>query len=458
MLVPPPAYLQVEITSRCNLKCRMCPLTLGTTASSGSDGHISELDWDQVKRLGRLCGRVAILGFGEPAMHPKFVSMLQELDDLGIETSFSTNGIGGEAIARHLSSLKRLRCVNISIDSPDPQIYEEIRGGDLGRALKGMRAIAALAPPHVTVTVSSVAMKSNIHSLVDFPAMLKDAGISVYAVTALQDYTHELESEHIHAGRGLQMFFPWRRLHKTLDELKDACAEHGIHLNLSHRTQLDFYKPEEAAVEYFAPGGELTQTRACTAPFDSMYVDADGRVYPCCTAAGSEPLGSLRTSNLEEIWSGEGFGRFRRDILRAETTPEPCRTCTMAPLGEHPVHIFAGAIEAMERIDESGRFQMLVRNQGKRSWDRQALLCLGTSSPRDRESAHWHPSWMSRNRIASMIETEVQPGEMATLEFQMTPAEVRSPEMFQLVIEGHTWLWDCALEIEAVPLATRAAR
>src|SRR5262245_21246406 len=102
-------YLQVEITSRCNLKCKMCPLILGTTASSGSAGVIDDADWEQVKRLSITAGRIMLVGFGEPMTHPRFVGMLQELDKIGVEISFSTNGIGSEQIAPPLAMLKHLR-------------------------------------------------------------------------------------------------------------------------------------------------------------------------------------------------------------------------------------------------------------------------------------------------------------------------------------------------------------
>ena len=36
-----PQSLQIEVTSRCNLKCKMCPLTTGDTLSSAHPGHMT---------------------------------------------------------------------------------------------------------------------------------------------------------------------------------------------------------------------------------------------------------------------------------------------------------------------------------------------------------------------------------------------------------------------------------
>jgi radical SAM protein with 4Fe4S-binding SPASM domain len=447
-------YLQVEITSRCNLKCKMCPLTLGTTASSSSAGLIGDADWEQVKRLSAVAGRVLLVGFGEPVTHPGFVPMLRELDALGVEIQFSTNGIGGELIAPHLAALKCLRHVNISIDSPDPKIYEDIRGGDLSRALLGMRAIANAVPDRVDVGVTTVVMRSNVRSLKAFPAILQDAGIRFYTLNGLHDYAEELRGEHIHTGRAMQTFLPQRRLHTVLDELKAECARHDVELLLNHRTQLDFYKPEQAAAEYFAGRGDAvrTVTRACTVPFDSMYVDSDGQVFPCCQAAGTTPLGSLREQSIEDIWSGSAFNRFRNDLLQASTTPEVCRVCTVAPLGEHPYNALRAEVVSIEALDTVHGFRVRVRNAGSRTWGPQAPMRLAPSRPNDRESIYYHRTWMTSTRVAGPLEAEVPPGAVATIEFQVTPAHGAQTEHFQLVIEGSAWLPDTIIEF-AMPEA-----
>lgn len=447
-----PMFLQVEITSRCNLKCRMCPLTLGTTSSSAAAAQLADADWEQVKRYSQAAGRVLLVGFGEPLTHPRFLQMLHELDELRIETSFSTNGIGAEAVAGELARLKHLRHVNISIDSPDPAVYQDIRGGDVSRALQGMRAIAAAMPDRVDVTVNSVVMKSNVRSLLSFPAILAEAGVRYFALNGLHDYTEEIRREHIYSGRGLQTFLPARRLHVVMDELKSVCEQHGVQLLLNHRTQLDFYKPDKAAIEYFNVDPKAPLTRACTVPFDSMYVDSNGKVYPCCHAAGNTPLGDLRQQSVDDVWSGAAFSKFRHDLLDAATTPGVCRTCTVAPLGEHPFRQYNASVLSTEALTD-GRLQLKVRNTGAKTWDRSTPLRLGTSRPRDRSSIHYHPSWLSPNRAAEMAEDVVASGEVATLTCHATPAHASRPESFQLLVEGQFWLPDTQFDLPVQPPA-----
>jgi radical SAM protein with 4Fe4S-binding SPASM domain len=425
----------------------MCPLTLGVTQSSGSPQQLGEAEWEQVKRMGASVGRVMILGFGEPMTHPKFVPMLFELDELGIETSFSTNGIGGELIADRLAELKHLRHINISIDSPDERIFKEIRGGELQRVLVGMRALAAAVAGRVTVTVASVVMKSNVRSLLAFPSILREAGIRYYTLSGLHDYTRELQSEQIHRGRVLQTFLPARRLHVLLDKLKAECAKNGVELLLEHRTQLDFYLPQQSATEFFEEGGHAGHlTRACTVPFDSIYFDSQGKAFPCCHSAGSEALGDLRTETIEQIWSGSRIRKFRSDLLDARTTPTVCRSCSIAPLGDHPYRLYRAEIVDAEPLPDRTGTRVRVLNKGLRPWNSESPLRLAPTHPHDRQSAYYHPSWLSPTRAAGP-DHDVQPGETATIDFEITPVPENPREHFQLLIEGKHWLPDTIVEL-----------
>src|SRR5512137_1300539 len=88
----PPNSLLIEITSRCNLKCAMCPLTTGQTPSSAQPGHIADAVWKSLVPFARETGLVNIGGYGEPLSNPKCFEYLQELDREGIRIALTTNG------------------------------------------------------------------------------------------------------------------------------------------------------------------------------------------------------------------------------------------------------------------------------------------------------------------------------------------------------------------------------
>lgn len=446
-----PIFLQVELSSRCNLKCTMCPLTLGTTDSAASAAIIGDANWEQVKDFARQSGRIMLVGFGEPLTHPDFLSMLEELDDLGVEISFSTNGIGAEVIAGPLAAIRGLRHVNVSIDSPDETIYREIRGGDVHRALAGLGSLAAALRHRMPVTVAAVAMKKNIRSMLVFPQLLATMGVRHLVIQGLHDYTAEINEQHIHTGRKFPMFIRTsERPDFIFNEIITQGKKHGVEILFNDRVTLDFYMPQQSSGKYFTPPrNDNSMTRACTVPFASLYVDSEGRVYPCCHSAGEAQLGRISTETpLDRIWQGDAFRKFRSDLLTASTTPPVCRKCTIVPLGEHPFNQYRTEIVGLESLEEGETsFRIQVRNAGTETWTREFALNLGTSGPQDRMSLHYLPDWFSPSRPASMAEDRVAPGEVATLSFRFRPAATRQPEYFQLLIEGKFWLPDNLLEL-----------
>ena len=116
-----PSALQVEITSRCNLHCKMCPLTTEGTGSSLKAGHLSEILWEDLVPLAREVGLVIISGYGEPLTNPRCLALLRQLDSHGVNMGMATNGTAlSPRICTELAQLSHLIHINISIDSPDP--------------------------------------------------------------------------------------------------------------------------------------------------------------------------------------------------------------------------------------------------------------------------------------------------------------------------------------------------
>jgi MoaA/NifB/PqqE/SkfB family radical SAM enzyme len=131
--------IQVELTSKCNLRCKMCALTAKTTASSADPGVINDDAWNAVMNAAPSCGEVIIAGYGEPLMDSRCVPFLEQLDELGVNIAISTNGNGiATEVARSVMTLEHLKTINVSIDSPDAESYRRLRGGSLDRAMRGL--------------------------------------------------------------------------------------------------------------------------------------------------------------------------------------------------------------------------------------------------------------------------------------------------------------------------------
>lgn len=86
--------------------------------------------------------------------------------------------------------------------------------------------------------------------------------------------------------------------------------------------------------------------------------------------------------------------------------------------------------------------QIKIKNSGASTWYRWQTN-LGTSNPRDRKSNLYDPSWLTENRAATIKESSVSPGSIATFEFWVTGNESGNYlEYFNPVHEGVTWMND----------------
>jgi len=77
------------------------------------------------------------------------------------------------------------------------------------------------------------------------------------------------------------------------------------------------------------PPEEDYSLRDCLYPWDRAFISARGEVFPC--PAVREEMGRLGEAPLAEIWAGEKFRRFRRELLTPRP-PGPCARCPLRPL------------------------------------------------------------------------------------------------------------------------------
>lgn len=148
-------YLRISVTDRCNLRCRYCM----------PENGIECIPMDEIlsfEEIAIICEQAAKLGItrlkitgGEPLVRegiPTLVKMLHEID--GIEqVTMTTNGI---LLDKYINELvdNGLDAINISIDSLNPEKYQEVtRNGNLDDALRGLRKAIESG---ITVKVNTV--------------------------------------------------------------------------------------------------------------------------------------------------------------------------------------------------------------------------------------------------------------------------------------------------------------
>jgi MoaA/NifB/PqqE/SkfB family radical SAM enzyme len=348
-----PHTLQLEITSACNLKCTMCVNHAPSNPKLWSlAGHMDGSLWDKVRPVLPDAEVLFLLGDGEVFTHPKFLSYVEEADGLGVKTVFSTNGhfLGPEVIER-LAALRHLFRMTLSIDSPDAEVYQRIRGGQLAPVMQGLRELGRRPALADHICVNAVVMKSTLPSLQQFPRLLAEMGLKNLTLRGLFNYDFQMSEEcPDYNDNDLRM----------LRNIKSDCEAYGIHLSLLPPLPVELVqvsadtlhadlRRESPLTQVELPG---PMSKQCFDPWERAVITRDGCVYPCeVFGLASGALGNLKSQSFEQVWGVSRSGIFvaiyctaaslaarivsgvRRERIRWCTTPHASSTINAGPLG-----------------------------------------------------------------------------------------------------------------------------
>lgn len=171
------SYLRISVTDRCNLRCHYCMPGEGIQLLS----HEEILSYDEITDVAGVAVRMGIrkirLTGGEPLVRKDIVSLVRMINGLkGIEDiGLTTNGVLLDQFACHLkeAGLKR---VNISLDTLDPERYQQLtRGGDIQKVLSGIEAArnAGLDPIKINVVLFDINDHKTRNELSEFCSINK---------------------------------------------------------------------------------------------------------------------------------------------------------------------------------------------------------------------------------------------------------------------------------------------
>jgi len=260
----------LELTSKCNLRCGMCPLPVLRRPYEDMPWPLVEKAEREIHGLGL---RLKWLHeMGEPLLYARIDDAIR----LFPEASLSTNGlvlteeVGAKLLA---SPLKRIR---ICVDSINPQVYPQLRtGGDFDRLVDLTRKFLGQAKGHpLRIEIQKMRSRLTVEETVDDFKRLFD----------LKQYRNA------------------RVIEKTCEAL-DVNEETDLHGK--------FYGCVQGAF------------------FTWVVVFADGRVTHCCyDAHGDQVMGDLKTHSLREIIDSPRFAEMQSMFERRDFAQLPrCAEC-----------------------------------------------------------------------------------------------------------------------------------
>ncbi|MBN2307354.1 MAG: radical SAM protein [Candidatus Hydrogenedentes bacterium] len=317
----PALHYFLEVTRRCNLRCRMCQFRewyARTPAAEQAAGELTAAEWKSVIDQTACYSLITFTG-GEPWVREDFEEILAYACQRR-RAHVITNGLllTEERIRRCVDLAPRrlagrgLYFVGMSIDGTE-DIHNAIRGRDdaFARTIENLTALARrraeAGRKYPLLHVTSVIQDDNLEALPELAAIVGAVGADVLNLTM---EIRQLDPEGI--GTVDPETFcdavppPPRirpeRLAKYLDRVREATARAGIDLRLPDM-------PRQHVLAYHDGGLDLDEF-TCRAAWSNLYIDARGGVFPCMIYR----VGSVREQRLRTLWNCPEMRAFRRRL------------------------------------------------------------------------------------------------------------------------------------------------
>jgi radical SAM protein with 4Fe4S-binding SPASM domain len=169
--IPSLRYLELQITDKCNLRCRHCYI---------GEGRGDELSEEQVRNALRefeeMQGLRVLITGGEPLLHSRFSVINRMLPEFVVRKVLFTNGF---LINRKVLEVLNVDEIQVSIDGLQPA-HDALRGsGSFARAIS---AVEASAEAGLAVSVSTMVHAGNLGDFDEMEKLFRSLGVKEWTV------------------------------------------------------------------------------------------------------------------------------------------------------------------------------------------------------------------------------------------------------------------------------------
>ncbi|MCP4698277.1 MAG: radical SAM protein [Gammaproteobacteria bacterium] len=306
-----PLQAYVEVTTACNLACIMCRYDV-VTKNVPTNLLLKKELFFKLKPIFPRLRVMHLVGWGEPTLHKSYPDFIREVRNAnpscGIDFTSHFNLISDELIDALIDY--KVTSINISIDGATREVYEKIRiKGSFDALLKNIAKLKRKKLQEQTdipvLTYEFVVQKANIHELPQFIQFIYELG------------GRHITLEHVGGMPHLEINYSEHR--QTFEEAMRKAKELGICVVGS--ACACFANTTAAEKE----DGENRESKIiCFEPFQTLYVNPDGRITPCCL--NETVLGNLYENTIAGIWFGEPYTLFRKRMIECNYDAD-CKDC-----------------------------------------------------------------------------------------------------------------------------------
>lgn len=283
--------VMVEVTRRCNARCKHCYNDSGTKRNN-------ELTFEEIKKLLDELARMGVVNVvltgGEPLLHPHLFSIIKHIRSKPMSLMLFTNGtLVTEETVRTLKDLGIIS-VAVSLDGATPETNDSFRGVP-GGFEKTVKAIEILKKAGIPLRINVCVHKGIISEFADLLNLFEKWKIDEHSVWPVS-YTGRNEKE--------DFLVTPEEYKKILAHLRQYEESRGIKKEIP-------YNPQQIN---------------CGIGMGSLTIRSDGSVTPCPSFPDEIILGNIRKDSVTKIWNDSPFLRKMRRFDASEN--DQCRGCS----------------------------------------------------------------------------------------------------------------------------------
>jgi len=318
-----PFLASVQITLRCNSRCSYCNIWRLSNEKQVSSDITQTDDLDRIFRSLRKLevGGVSLTG-GEPLTRDDLGAVVRLATDNGLWADICTNGISLTKDRALELAEAGAKCIILSLDTLDPEVYQKHRGVPFRFAERALEALSYVLNEHPSThcNINCVVTRYNVGQLVAFVERISKHGEGQILVN-LQPYHRPPSFTEI--SRGLNMEMKERLWAAYQSTSYDA-------LMPNYRLKAVFEKEVKELITLKRKGSPVANSESylqrmpdflfdnrlpphfkCLAGYTGIVIRYDLKVLPCWRLP---PIGDLRKEDLSSIWFSKRYAEQRKKM------------------------------------------------------------------------------------------------------------------------------------------------
>jgi MoaA/NifB/PqqE/SkfB family radical SAM enzyme len=284
-----PTNLCIEITTRCNLRCKMCPQPFMET----KDEDISFDNFRYIINQFPYLKRVDLTGFGENFLNRDFLKILQYAKEKKIYVNFIDNfTLISEEVSKELIRLK-IDKIYASVDGAKKETFEKIReNAYFDKVIANIKTLCRLRKEYNSfipeIAIIYTVSKDNINEMVS----IVDIAISL--------------------GVDEIFYCPVRKIidiNNSDIKIDNLIPDFNIYMD-NIKFVLEKTKYLNIKINYF----NEREILKCREPWFNIRILHNGDLWPCCYGK-FEIFGNIFRSSFRSIWMSKRYRMLRKEML-----------------------------------------------------------------------------------------------------------------------------------------------